>query len=217
MNSMRIPEALALTLPFGAGQLQLGSWFVPLAILVVVGSANAVNLADGLDGLAGGCLVFAVGALGAVACACAHEPWAAALGLPPLPVAGEMVVLAAAMLGAVLGFLWFNCHPAQVFMGDTGSLPLGALMGLLAVVTRQEIRLVLIGGVFVAEAISVMLQVGYFRWRRKRLLRLRRCTTISNCWAGRKLRVVVRFWIAAALCALCSGWPRSPCPAPRTA
>ena len=103
--------------------------------------------------------------------AAGHAEWAAYLGVPRIPHAGEMTVLAGGMIGGVLGFLWFNCHPAQVFMGNTGALPLGGLLGVLAVVARQELLLVVIGGVFVAEAASVIIQVGYFKWRRRRLFR----------------------------------------------
>jgi UDP-N-acetylmuramyl pentapeptide phosphotransferase/UDP-N-acetylglucosamine-1-phosphate transferase len=134
--------------------------------------------------------------------AAGHAEWAAYLGVPRIPHAGEMTVLAAGMIGGVLGFLWFNCHPAQVFMGDTGSLPLGGLLGVLAIVARQELLLVVIAGVFVVEALSVMVQVGYYKWRRKRLLR---CAPLHHHyqflgWPENK--IVVRFWIAAALCAL---------------
>ena len=119
-----------------------------------------------------------------------------------------MTVLAGGMIGGVLGFLWFNCHPAQVFMGNTGALPLGGLLGVLAVVARQELLLVVVGGVFVVEAASVIVQVGYYKWRRRRLLR---CAPLHHHfqflgWAENK--IVVRFWIAAALCAPCWARPR---------
>ena len=171
-------------------------------MLVIVGASNAVNLTDGLDGLAGGCLLTATAAMTALVYAAGHAEWAAYLGVPRIPHAGEMTVLAGGMIGGVLGFLWFNCHPAQVFMGNTGALPLGGLLGVLAVVARQELLLVVVGGVFVAEAASVILQVGYYKWRRQRLLR---CAPLHHHfqflgWAENK--IVVRFWIAAALCAL---------------
>ena len=142
---------------------------MPLAIVVIVGSSNAVNLTDGLDGLAGGCLLFAAAAMSLVVYAAGHSQWAAYLNVPHIAGCGELAVLAAGMIGAVVGFLWFNCHPAQVFMGDTGSLPLGGLLGLMAVVARQELLLVLVGGVFVAEAASVILQVGWYKWRKRRI------------------------------------------------
>lgn len=180
----------------------LGFWFVPLAALVIVGASNAVNLADGLDGLAGGCLLFSLGAMTVVAYACGHAEIAAYLDLPKIAGAGELTVVAAGVIGAAMGFLWFNCHPAQVFMGDTGSLPLGGVLGFLAVATRQELLLAIVGGVFVAEAASVILQVGYYKWRKRRLFR---CAPLHHHFqlAGwPEGRIVVRFWIASALCAI---------------
>ena len=195
-----VPGGLSLRLPLMGASCSLGLWFLPLAIIVIVGASNAVNLTDGLDGLAGGCLVTAMAAMTGLVYAAGHAEWAAYLGVPRIPHAGEMTVLAAAMIGGTLGFLWFNCHPAQVFLGDTGALPLGGLLGFLAVVARQELLLVVIAGVFVVEAGSVIVQVGYFKWRRRRLLR---CAPLHHHfqllgWAENK--IVVRFWIASALC-----------------
>jgi phospho-N-acetylmuramoyl-pentapeptide-transferase len=186
----------------GAGHVELGTMFVPWAALVIVASSNAVNLADGLDGLAGGCLIAATLALGLVSYACGHAQWAGYLGIEHLAGAGEMAVVCGAMVGGLLGFLWFNCHPAQVFMGNTGSLSLGGLLGLLAVIARQELLLLVIGGVFVTEALSVIVQVGWFRWRKKRMFL---CAPLHHHfqlqgWSEDK--IVVRFWIAAALCAI---------------
>ncbi len=197
-----LPGGVPLHVPLLGLSLPLGPWLVPLAVLVIVGSSNAVNLADGLDGLAGGCLLFAAGAMGVVVYAAGHAELAEYLQVPSVPGAGEMTLLAGAMAGGVLGFLWFNCHPAQVFLGDTGSLPLGGLLGLLAVVARQELLLVFIGGVFVAEAASVILQVGFFKWRRRRVFR---CAPLHHHFQFQgwpENRIVVRFWIASALCAL---------------
>jgi phospho-N-acetylmuramoyl-pentapeptide-transferase len=195
-------DGLLLHVPLLGSVGHLGFWSIPLAILVIVGASNAVNLTDGLDGLAGGCLLAATVAMTGLVYAAGHAEWAAYLGVPRIPHAGEMTVLATAMIGGVLGFLWFNCHPAQVFMGDTGALPLGGLLGLLAVVARQELLLVVVSGVFVAEAASVILQVSYYKWRRRRLLR---CAPLHHHfqflgWPENK--IVVRFWIAATLCAL---------------
>jgi phospho-N-acetylmuramoyl-pentapeptide-transferase len=195
------PDGLLLAVPGLAWQIPLGVSFIPLAVVVIVGSANAVNLSDGLDGLAGGCLLVAGGAMGAVVYACAHAGWAPYLGLFPVGDAAEMVVVAGAMVGAVLGFLWFNCHPAQVFMGDTGSLALGGLLAMLALAVRQELLLAIIGGVFVAEALSVVLQVGYYKWRRRRIFL---CAPLHHHYQFRgwpETRVVTRFWIAGVLCA----------------
>ncbi len=197
-----LPDGLRLPPPLNMTAVSLGIWFVPLAMLVMVGSSNAVNLTDGLDGLAGGCMLFATAAMTLVVYAAGHAQWAAYFHVPHIASCGELAVLAAGMIGAVVGFLWFNCHPAQVFMGDTGSLPLGGLLGYMAVVARQELLLVLIGGVFVVEAASVLVQVGWFKWRRQRIFR---CAPLHHhfqfCgWPENK--IVVRFWIAAALCAL---------------
>ncbi len=203
-----VPDGLSLRLPLLGTSFSLGLWFVPLAIFVIVGASNAVNLTDGLDGLAGGCLVATMVAMTGLVYAAGHAEWAAYLGVPRIPHAGEMTVLAGGMIGGVLGFLWFNCHPAQVFLGNTGALPLGGLLGFLAVVARQELLLVLIAGVFVVEAMSVIVQVGYYKWRRRRLLL---CAPLHHHfqflgWAENK--IVVRFWIASALCALLAR-PRS--------
>jgi phospho-N-acetylmuramoyl-pentapeptide-transferase len=197
-----VPDGLLLRVPWVGSSFSLGAWFIPLAILVIVGASNAVNITDGLDGLAGGCLIAAALAMTVLVYAAGHAQWAAYLGVPRIPQAGEMTVLAGAMIGGVLGFLWFNCHPAQVFMGNTGALPLGGLLGVLAVVARQELLLVVVSGVFVVEAASVILQVGYYKWRRRRLFR---CAPLHHHfqllgWPENK--IVVRFWIAAALCAL---------------
>ena len=197
-----VPGGLDLRLPLAGTVCSLGVWFIPLAVIVIVGSSNAVNLTDGLDGLAGGCLIFATGAMALVTYACGHAEMAAYLHLPRVPGAGEMTVLAGGIIGGVLGFLWFNCHPAQVFMGDTGSLPLGGLLGLLAVVTRQELLLVLVGGVFVVEAASVILQVGCYKWRGERIFL---CAPLHHHFqflGWPESKIVVRFWIAAALCAI---------------
>ena len=137
-----VADGLLLRVPLLEPTFSLGLWFIPLAVVVIVGASNAVNLTDGLDGLAGGCLIAATAAMTGLVYAAGHAEWAAYLGVPRIPHAGEMTVLAGAMIGGVLGFLWFNCHPAQVFMGNTGALPLGGLLGVLAVVARQELLLV---------------------------------------------------------------------------
>ena len=197
-----VPGGLDLAIPLTDLRLSLGLWYVPLAVLVIVGSSNAVNLTDGLDGLAGGCLIFTTCAMGVLVYACGHAELAYYLNLPHIPECGELTVLAGAMIGGLLGFLWFNCHPAQVFMGDTGSLPLGGLLGLLAVASRQEFALVLVAGVFVAEAGSVILQVGFYKWKKRRIFR---CAPLHHHfqflgWPENK--IVVRFWIASALLAV---------------
>lgn len=201
-HHLGVADGLALRLPGAETSFSLGVWFIPVAVIVIVGFSNAVNLTDGLDGLAGGCLVFAAGAMALVAYAAGHAELRDYLNLPRLPSVGEMTIVGGAMIGGVLGFLWFNCHPAQVFMGDTGSLPLGGLLGLLAVVTRQELLLLLVGGVFVAEAASVVLQVGYYKWRRRRIFL---CAPLHHHFqflGWPESRIVVRFWIGAAVCAI---------------
>lgn len=195
------PQRLELSLGFGPA-IALGWWFVPLAALVLVSASNAVNLADGLDGLAAGCLVSATLAMAAMTYASGHAGWAEYLGIQHIAGAGEMAVVAAGMIGALLGFLWFNCHPASVFMGDTGSLPLGGLLGLMALVARQELLLAIVSGVFVVEAASVIVQVASYRWRKRRVLL---CAPLHHHFQLRgwpEDKIVVRFWIAGALCAV---------------
>jgi phospho-N-acetylmuramoyl-pentapeptide-transferase len=198
-----------LWLPFSKHPipLPLANWvFVLIAILYMSATSNAVNLADGMDGLAAGC-VGMVSLVLVILCYVASETmsrvttvtWASYLLLPPIPQAGELSIFYSAILGAVLGFLWYNCHPAQVFMGDVGSLPLGAAMGYGALVTRNEILLLIIGGVFVIELLSVVLQVAYFKYTGGK--RLFRCAPLHHHFhlAGwSEPQVVVRFWLLAA-------------------
>ena len=198
-----------LWLPFSKHPipLPLANWmFVLVAILYMSATSNAVNLADGMDGLAAGCIGM-VSLVLVVLCYVASETmsrvttvtWASYLLLPPIPQAGELSIFYSAILGAVLGFLWYNCHPAQVFMGDVGSLPLGAAMGYGALVTRNEILLLIIGGVFVIELFSVVLQVAYFKYTGGK--RLFRCAPLHHHFhlAGwSEPQVVVRFWLLAA-------------------
>lgn len=186
-----IPGGLALHVPLLEVRIPLGMTFIPWAMFVMAGASNAVNLTDGLDGLATGCLIFAVAAVGL-----------AAGFFPGVAKASEMMVLAGAMLGSLIGFLRFNRHPAQVFMGDTGSLPLGGLLGLLAVSTQQELLLAVVGGVFVVEAVSVILQVGYYKWCRRRIFL---CAPLHHHFqflGWPETRIVARFWLASLLCAL---------------
>ena len=175
-------------------------------------TSNAVNLTDGMDGLAAGC-VGMVSMILIVLCYVASETmaqtssvtWASYLLLPAIPQAGELSIFYSAIVGAVLGFLWYNCHPAQAFMGDVGSQPLGAAMGYGALVTRNEVLLLIIGGVFVIELISVVLQVVYFRYTGGK--RLFRCAPIHHHFelqGWHETKVVVRFWIIGILMALLS-------------
>jgi len=201
-----IPDGLMLWLPFYKHGLPLAQWiFVLITIFYMSATSNAVNLTDGMDGLAAGCVGIVSGVL-VILCYVASEAlsrtspvtWASYLLLPHIPGAGELCVFYAAITGAILGFLWFNCHPAQVFMGDVGSLPLGAAMGFGAIVSRNEILLLVIGGVFVMELMSVVLQVGYFKYTGGK--RLFRCAPIHHHFhlAGwSEPQVVVRFWLLA--------------------
>jgi phospho-N-acetylmuramoyl-pentapeptide-transferase len=196
------PFGLDLVWPVGNLSIALGGGFIVWSTLVLVGSSNGVNLTDGLDGLASGCMVFAGAAFVALTYLAGHVVMARYLSIPYIAGAGEMSVLVGAMVGAMLGFLWFNCHPAQVFMGDTGSLPLGAILGLAALVTRQEVLLVLIGGVFVIETLSVIAQVGWFKLTGSRLIA---CSPLHNHFlfqGQHEHKIVVRFWIGSALLAL---------------
>ncbi len=202
-----IEDAKLLWVPFYKNGLPLANWtFILIAIFYISATSNAVNLADGMDGLAGGCLAM-VSLVLVILCYVAAElmsrttpvTWSSYLLLPHIPEAGELSIFYASVLGAVLGFLWFNCYPAQTFMGDTGSLPLGAAMGYGALVTRNEVLLLIIGGVFVIELMSVVLQVGYFRYTGGR--RLFRCAPLHHHFhlAGwSEPQVVVRFWLMAA-------------------
>jgi phospho-N-acetylmuramoyl-pentapeptide-transferase len=188
--------------------LDLAVWagvpFLVIAVLVLTGAANAVNLTDGLDGLATGCVASAAIAYAVITYAVGRVDWAQYLLVPHVAGAGEMTVMMAALLGGALGFLWFNAAPALVFMGDVGSLGLGGALGYAALVSRTEIVLFVVGGVFVAEAISVILQVASFRMRGKRIFR---CAPLHHHFqfgGMPETRVVVRTWVVSALLALCS-------------
>lgn len=196
------PQGLSLISPIGGASLFLGVGFIFWSVLVLVGSSNSVNLTDGLDGLAGGCMIFAGSAFVALTYLAGHKTMAEYLHIPYFAGAGELAVVLGATVGAVLGFLWFNCYPAQVFMGDTGSLPLGGLIGLAALVTRQEALLIIIGGIFVLETLSVILQVAWFRSTGRRILA---CSPLHNHFLFRgehEMKIVVRFWIGATLLAI---------------
>ncbi len=196
------PQGLDLVFPIGKFSVPMGWFFIIWAAFVMVGSSNGVNLTDGLDGLATGCLISAGSAFAVLAYLSGHRIISGYLSIPHMTGAGELGILFGALVGALLGFLWFNCHPAQVFMGDSGSLPTGALLGYGALVTRQEFLLLIVGGVFVVETLSVMLQVGYYKLTRKRILT---CSPLHNHFVLQgepETRIVIRFWIGAALLAM---------------
>ena len=175
--------------------LNLGWFYVPFAMIVIAGASNAVNLSDGLDGLASGLLIVSFLVFAVIAYVCGTE-MSAAVGLTPVAHSAEIVVVCAAVVGGV-GFLWFNAPPARVFMGDTGSLALGALLGTVSVMTRHEILLAVVGGVFVVEALSVMIQVAYFRKTGRRFFKMAPVHHHFEQLGWKETTVVVRFWIAA--------------------
>jgi phospho-N-acetylmuramoyl-pentapeptide-transferase len=180
----------------------LGVLFIPLTYFVIVGSSNAVNLTDGLDGLAIMPSVLVAGALGVFAYASGNVVFSNYLGIPYIAGAGEVLVICTAIFGAGLGFLWFNTYPAQVFMGDIGALALGAALGVIAVVVRQEIVLFIMGGVFVMETVSVILQVGSFKLRGKRIFKMAPIHHHFELKGWAEPKVIVRFWIITVILVL---------------
>jgi phospho-N-acetylmuramoyl-pentapeptide-transferase len=198
------PDATALHVPlFKEVALPLGSvGFVVLSYFVIVGSSNAVNLTDGLDGLAIMPAVMVAGALGVFAYASGNAIFASYLLIPHVPGVGEVLIFCATLMGAGLGFLWFNTYPAQVFMGDVGALALGAALGAVAVVVRQEIVLFVMGGVFVLETVSVMLQVASFKLTGKRIFRMAPIHHHFELKGWAEPKVIVRFWIITVILVL---------------
>ena len=194
-TSLIIPFVKDVMIPLGLG-------FVLLAYLVIVGSSNAVNLTDGLDGLAILPTVMVAGALGVFAYATGHVNFSNYLGIPYIAGAGELVVFCGALVGAGLGFLWFNTYPAQVFMGDVGALALGAALGVVAVLVRQELVLLIMGGVFVMETVSVILQVASFKLTGRRIFRMAPLHHHFELKGWPEPRVIVRFWIITVVLVL---------------
>ncbi len=191
-------------IPFFKQPFFTGAWWIPVfsVAIIIVGSANAVNLTDGKDGLATGCTIFCALAYAVLTYFMGHKIFASYLNLPYISGIEEAVVFAAALGGACIGFLWHNCYPAAMFMGDTGSLALGGAIGMLAVLTRQELLLALIGGVFVMEIVSVMLQVVSFKFTGKRIFL---CSPIHHHFERKgwtETQIVVRFWILSGIFAL---------------
>jgi phospho-N-acetylmuramoyl-pentapeptide-transferase len=191
-----VPFFKQIAYPFGA----VG--FVVLTYFVIVGTSNAVNLTDGLDGLAIMPTVMVGGALAVFAYVAGNAKFASYLFLPHIPGAGELVIFCAALIGAGLGFLWFNAYPAEVFMGDVGALALGAALGTIAVIVRQEIVLFIMGGVFVVEALSVMIQVASFKLTGKRVFRMAPLHHHFELKGWKETQVVVRFWIITMMLVL---------------
>lgn len=196
-----IPAYKILSVPFYKAGIQLSTAaFMVVTVLVTTGTSNAVNLTDGMDGLASGCVAMCALVFAILAYVVGTESLAARLLFLHVPKSAELAVLCGAIFGACIGFLWHNCHPASVFMGDTGSLPLGGLIGFVAVVTRQELMLFIAGGIFVMEAVSVMAQIGYFKWTGGK--RIFRCAPIHHHFhlgGWTESQTVVRFWLMAAM------------------
>ena len=176
--------------------------FVGFVVIVLVGSSNAVNLTDGLDGLAIGCTVISAGALAVLTYVSGHATFSTYLELQRMPQVGELTIFCGAMVGASIGFLWYNAHPAEVFMGDVGSLALGGAIGTVAVMIKQELLLPFIGGVFVIEALSVILQVGSYKLRKKRIFKMAPIHHHFELLGWSESRIIVRFWIASLVFAL---------------
>jgi phospho-N-acetylmuramoyl-pentapeptide-transferase len=198
-----VPAETQLLIPYMKDTvLELGAWTILLSYLVIVGTSNAVNLTDGLDGLAIMPTVMISGALGVFAYLSGHVYFADYLNIPYIPGVGEMTILAAALVGAGLGFLWFNAHPAQVFMGDVGSLAIGAALGGMAVAVKQELVLFIMGGIFVAETLSVILQVGSYKLRKKRIFLMAPLHHHFEQKGWHESQVIVRFWIITIILVL---------------
>jgi len=199
----KTPIETSLILPFVKDVVvELGVFFVLLAYLVIVGSSNAVNLTDGLDGLAIMPTVMVAGALGVFAYATGNANFSGYLGIPYIAGVGELAIFCGTLVGAGLGFLWFNTYPAQVFMGDVGALALGAALGVVAVLVRQEIVLLIMGGVFVMETVSVILQVASFKLTGRRIFRMAPLHHHFELKGWPEPRVIVRFWIITVVLVL---------------
>jgi phospho-N-acetylmuramoyl-pentapeptide-transferase len=193
----------ALALPFFKEVLlNLGCFYIPFMMLIIVGSSNAVNLTDGLDGLAIGCVLIAMSCFALITYIVGHAVFSDYLQIYHIQGVGELTVFCTSIIGAGLAFLWYNAHPAQIFMGDVGSLALGAIIGFISIITKHELVLILIGGLFVIEAMSVILQVGYFKLSRKRIFRMAPIHHHFEKLGWSESAIVIRFWIIASLFAL---------------
>ncbi len=184
--------------------LNLGWFYLPFVVLILVGASNAVNLTDGLDGLAIGSTLIAAATYGIFTYVAGNKIVATYLQVPPVQGVGEVTIFCGALVGASLGFLWFNCHPADIFMGDVGSLALGGAIGMVAVLSKQELVLVLVGGIFVIEALSVIIQVGSYKLTGKRVFRMAPLHHHFELHGWAEPKIIVRFWILSGLFALLS-------------
>ena len=197
------PAETQYILPFFKSvALDLGFFYIVISYFFIVGFSNAVNLTDGLDGLAILPSVLVGGALGAIAYLAGHVEFASYLQIPYVAGSGEVVIFAGGLLGAGLGFLWFNTYPAQIFMGDVGALALGAALGTMAIIARHELVLVIMGGVFVMETLSVILQVGSFKLTGKRIFKMAPIHHHFELMGWPEPRVIVRFWIITVMLVL---------------
>lgn len=198
------PAATQLLIPFFKQiNPNLGWLFIPFSTFIIVGFSNAVNLTDGLDGLATLPTVLVAVALGVFAYLAGNHFFSHYLVIPKIPGAGEMTVFCSALVGAGLGFLWYNTYPAEVFMGDVGSLGLGATLGIIAVIVRQELLLCFMGGIFVAETLSVILQVAAFKLTRKRIFKMAPLHHHFELLGWSEPKIIVRFWIVTVVLVLC--------------
>ncbi len=205
LNPIQPDVATLTSIPFFKGLfINFGWFYVVLVMLVVTGASNAVNLTDGIDGLAIGLCAFCFFAFAGLAYLSGHKAFSQYLNILYLEGSGELAVYCMAVVGAALGFLWFNAHPAQVFMGDTGSLSLGGALGVVAILLKRELLLVIIGGLFVAEALSVILQVASFKLRKKRIFKMSPLHHHFELSGLSEPKIVVRFWIIATLLTLLS-------------
>ncbi|MEO8746748.1 MAG: phospho-N-acetylmuramoyl-pentapeptide-transferase [Rhodanobacter sp.] len=202
LHGLPVAETALYVPLFKQVAIPMGLFFVVIAYLMMVGFSNAVNLTDGLDGLAVMPVVLVSGALGVFAYLAGNRVFSEYLGIPSIPGAGELSIFCGALAGAGLGFLWFNTYPAQVFMGDVGALALGAALGCVAVIVRQEIVLLVMGGLFVMETASVMLQVGSFKLTGKRIFRMAPIHHHFELKGWPEPRVIVRFWIISVVLVL---------------
>ncbi|MFC1658064.1 phospho-N-acetylmuramoyl-pentapeptide-transferase [Candidatus Omnitrophota bacterium] len=182
--------------------LGLGIFYILFVLLVICGSSNAVNLTDGLDGLAIGIVIMVALSFSVLSYISGHMNFSQYLLIPYLEGSGELTIFCASIFGAGLGFLWFNCYPASIFMGDVGSLPLGGVLGTVAILIKKELLLAIVGGIFVIEAISVILQIGSFRLRKKRIFKIAPLHHHLQFVGWQESKVIVRFWIIAAFLAL---------------
>ena len=198
---MQLTEPM-VDIPFFKMQWHMGLWYIPFVVLVLVGSSNAVNLTDGLDGLAVAPTFMVAIALAVIVYVTGHVNFAAYLLIPHVPGAGELTIFCGAMVGACLGFLWFNTYPAQVFMGDVGALALGGALGFVASAVHQQLLLAIAGGLFVLEAVSVMVQVASFKLTGKRVFRMAPIHHHFELKGWAEPKVIVRFWIISLLLAL---------------